>query len=325
MRQRQVLLLPVLVLSGCVSSKTINDLRLEPMSPADPHVITWTEPILQWVLPFSPAGMAGLAPGDRLVSLNGVRCSTVGQASELLNATDRPESIEVAFTRHGTPGSTVVRNLAINRPIGTGVYSDASVYTLRGFPDLPQAVGFLEFGSAMLSVFAARFSDQPEILLLRFQIDNVRSGPMQGPSAVQVADLDGSLLHQLSPEAAVGWLLPSLGSQSPYAPYVPYRPPVYTVSPDGRYLYPQSDPYTAMANSLVAIGNMITAINNGRKVRREQDRETLYRQLSATSLRTNTIPEGGRDAGTLLFKGRGGGPIKVMINIENHWHILPFS
>lgn len=325
MHQRPIVLLPILVLSGCVSARTISDLRLIPLTPTNPHVITWTEPTLQWVHPFSPAGIAGLAPGDRLVSLNGINCETVGQTNSMLLLADRPATMEVIFRRDGVQRTAVIQNLAGGRPIGMGVYSDASIYTLSGFPDLPRVVGFLEYGSAMLSVYVARFSDQPDILLLRLQIDNVRSGSMQGPRAVQVVDADGTLFQQLTPEAAVGWLLPSLGSQAPYAPYLPYRPPIYTVSPDGRYLYPQNDPYTAMANSLVAIGNMINSVNNARKAQREKDRETLYRQLSTTSMRTNTIPEGGRDAGTLLFRGRAGRPVKVMINIENDWHSLPFS
>lgn len=325
MREAQALPVLVVVLFGCVSAKTINDLRLVPLSPSDQHEVVWTEPVLQWVNPFSPAGLAGLARGDKLASLNGTAVLTVGQAETLLSNLGQRESLEVIYVRQGVPTRTTVHNLRSDKAIGMGVYSDAATYSVKGFPGLPTEVGFLEYGSAKLSLYVARFSDQPGIFLLRFQIDNVRRGPMRGPTAVQVVGSDGALFHQLSPGAAVGYLLPSLGSQSPYAPYMPYPPPVYTISPDRQHLYPENDPYTAMANSITAIGNMITSVNNARKVRREHDREMLYRQLAEASLSSKIIPEGGRDAGTLVYRGSTGGPIRVMVQIENDWHTLTFQ
>jgi len=324
-RQLQALPLLVVALFGCVSAKTISDLRLVPLSPSDRHEVIWTEPVLQWVIPFSPAGLAGLARGDKLASLDGTAVLTVGQAETLLWNLGERESLDVVYVRQGVTARTVVHNLHSDKSIGMGVSSDATTYSVKGFPGLPPEVGFLEYGSAKLSLYVGRFSDQPEILLLRFQIDNVRAGPMRGPTALQVVGSDGTLFHQLSPGAAVGYLLPGLGSQSPYAPYLPYKPPVYTISPDRQHLYPQNDPYTAMANSITAIGNMITSINNARKVRREHDREALYKQLNEVSLRSNIIPEGGRDAGTLVYRGSTGGPIRVMLQIENDWHTLTFQ
>lgn len=325
MRQAQVLPVLVVALFGCVSAKTINDLRLVPLSPSERHEVIWTEPVLQGVNPFSPAGLAGLARGDKLVSLNGTAILTVGQAESLLSNLGDGESLDVVYVRQGVTARTVVHTLHGDKPIGIEVYPLAATYSVKGFPDLPSQVGFLEYGSAKLALYVGRFSDQPQILLLRFQIDNVRTGPMRGPTAVQVVGPDGALFHQLAPGAAVGYLLPSLGSQSPYAPYMPYRPPVYTISPDRQHLYPENDPYTAMANSITAIGNMITSVNNARKVRREHDRETLYKQLAEASLRSNVIPEGGRDAGTLIYRGPTGGPIRVMVQIENDWHTLTFQ
>lgn len=325
MRQAQALPALVLALFGCVSAKTVNDLRLVPLSPSDRHEVVWTEPVLQWVNPFSPAGLAGLTRGDKLVSLNGAAVLTVGQAESLLSNLGERDSLDVVYVRQGLTARTVLHNLHNDRPIGTGVYSDDATYSVKGFPGLPPEVGFLEYGSAKLSLYVGRFSDQPEILLLRFQIDNVRRGPMRGPTAVQVVGSDDSIFHQLSPGAAVGYLLPSLGSQSPYAPYMPYRPPVYTISPDRQHLYPENDPYTAMANSITAIGNMITSVNNARKVRREHDRERLYRQLAEASLSSKIIPEGARDAGTLIYHGSTRGPVRVMVQIENDWHTLTFQ
>jgi len=325
MRQARATLLLATVLFGCVSAKTINDLRLLPLSPSDRHEVIWTEPVLQWVNPFSPAGLAGLSRGDQLVSLNGTAALTVDQTQTFLWDLGERKSLDVVYVRKGVTARTVVHDLHSDTPLGMGVYPDDATYSLKGFPGLPPEVGFLEYGSARLSLYVGRFSDQPEILLLRFQIDNVRSGPMRGPTAVQVLGSNGALFHQLSPGAAVGYLLPNLGSQSPYAPYLPYRPPVYTISPDRQHLYPQNDPYTAMANSITAIGNMITSVNNARKARREQDREALYKQLNEASLRSNTIPEGGRDAGTLVYHGSTGGPIRVMVQIENDWHTLTFQ
>ena len=325
MHQARATLLLAIVLFGCVSAKTINDLRLLPLSPSDRHEVTWTEPVLQWVNPFSPAGLAGLTRGDKLTLWNGTPVLTVGQAETLLSNLGETEALDVVYTRRGVTARAVLRGLHSDRPIGMGVYSDDATYSVRGFPGLPSEVGFLEYGSAKLSLYVGRFSDQPEICLLRFQIDNARRGPMRGPTAVQVVGPDGALFHQLSPGAAVGYLLPNLGSQSPYAPYMPYRPPVYTISPDRQHLYPQNYPYTAMANSITAIGNMITSINNARKVRSEHDREMLYKQLAEASLSSNIIPEGGRDAGTLVYHGSTGGPIRVMVQIENDWHTLTFQ
>jgi len=205
------------------------------------------------------------------------------------------------------------------------MYPFDTTYSLSGFPGLPSEVGFLEFGSAKLSVYAAHFSDRPEILLLRFQIDNVREGTMDGIVAVQVVGPREVMFRQLSSASAVGLLLPKLGAQEPYAPYVPYRPPVYRVSPDGRYLYPENDPYTAVANAIIAIGNMITAVNNARRARREADRQTLYNRLEADQLQQSVIPAGGRDGGAMLFMGSASRPIRVMVSIENRWHTFVFE
>jgi hypothetical protein len=325
MTRPRLLLALAIIASGCVSSRTINDLTLVPLSPIDAQSLVWRRPSIQWVNPFSPAGAAGLQAGDVLITWDHLPLPDIGAAQRLLWAPRAQDSIEVTYSRGGEQRIAVLRGVAGGKPVGCDVYPLDSTYSLSGFPGLASDVGFLQFGSAELSVYAAHFSDRPEILLLRLQVDNTRGGLMDGPAAVQVMDPRGSIYHQLSAAGAVGHLLPQLGSQSPYAPYVPYKPPVYRVSADGRYLYPENDPYTAAANAITAIGNMITSVNNARRARREADREALYNQLEAAQLQQHAIPAGGRDGGVLLFMGSASRPVRVMVSIENRWHTLVFQ
>jgi PDZ domain len=325
MRTLKILLAAAILTSGCVSSRTIGDLTLLPLSPIAARELVWQRPSIQWISPFSPAGAAGLAVGDLLVAWNGKAVHDIGESQRLLHAGSGRSDVEVTYSRDGVLRKANLHRAAESNYFGFDTYPLDSTYSLVGFPNLPREIAFLKFGSAQLSLYVAYFSDNPEVLLLRFQIENTRQGVMNGPSGVEVLDPAGNLFRYLSSGDAVGYLLPLLGSQTPYAPYVPYRPPGYEISPGGRYLSPQNDSYTAAANGIIAIGNIITSVNNARKAQREVDRQTLYNRLAGEELHQRAIPSQGRDVGIVLARGTSTRPIRVSIMIENEQHMFSFD
>lgn len=62
-------------------------------------ISAWIDPVIDWVQPYSSAYIAGLMPGDRILSINGTEIEHQVQLSAIINS--NPGTLELEYLRNG--------------------------------------------------------------------------------------------------------------------------------------------------------------------------------------------------------------------------------
>jgi regulator of sigma E protease len=70
-------------------------------------VYFWTDPVIGSVTPGSPADAAGLKPGDRIESINGIAVPHTAELSKIM--ADQPADLSIDYTRNGTKHHTDIK------------------------------------------------------------------------------------------------------------------------------------------------------------------------------------------------------------------------
>ena len=309
---------PVVAATGDISA------AVDPLTPIGDQVVDYRQPAVKWLVPFSPAGAAGMRLGDIVTEIDGHPIATLVDALHAEDVASRLSEVEISVRRGADVRRLHLKNQAQGM-LGFSLYPWDSVYVLREYPGLPKAIHFLNLEGISVTAWAAAIRGLPGTVLVRFGIENESEAVLEAPQGVAAKAANGEQLRRLDVREVVNAAFPSLQPIQPLS-QPPPPPPVYVVSPDGSYAYPIQNRWAALANLVTALGN-IAIENRNRQVRqREEERHRFWNRLRGEALRPGALPPHSRMAGDVFYQVEPfERPILVAIKVGGKWFTFEFK
>lgn len=298
---------------------------LIPLTPIGSRAVVFPLPTVMWLIPFSPAGAAGVRVGDLIEELGGRRVQNVDEVFDAQESIASSTRFEMVVRREGQLRRISGQKIANDPFLGFDVYPLESAYVLRDFPGLPSDVHYLNDEGFVLAAYAGSLPGLRDIAMIRFAIENESAQTIEAPTGVGATGAKGETLHRLTPADVVNAAYPSLGQEHALNPPPPEPPPVYTISSDGN-LYPVRNSWAALAKLVTAAGNVAIAIQNQRVRDRQQKRYQLWVSLNEQDLRTAVLPPNSRSSGQVFYRVPiGERPFKTVIRLGSKWYSFSFQ
>jgi membrane-associated protease RseP (regulator of RpoE activity) len=332
----EVLLLGVsAVLTGCAAPAPISPTvaatgeitsAADPLTPVGIDEVDFLKPTVKWVLPFSPAGAAGMQVGDLVTAINGHPTPTLGSAFDGQHGLAPLTSVDITVLRQSLALALTLKKAPGVAALGYSLFPWDAVYVLKDYPGLPKAIHFLNVEGFVATAYAASIRGLADIVLVRFGIENDGRDVLEAPQGIGLVDRNGDQARQLSPAEVVNATMPALGTPSQFVSPPPGSSPVYVVPPGSNYAYPVQNQWTALAQLVTAIGNIAIETHNRQIQQRERERQRLYAKLNAQALRGAALPPNSRMAGDAFFKvPKSRRPFRSMIKIRGKWYTFAFE
>jgi regulator of sigma E protease len=136
-------------------------------------VYFWTEPVLASVEPGSPADIAGLAPGDRLLTVNGRDLPYTVALAAIIQ--DKPSTLEAVFERNGERMQTVINPSYTDEGAELGISYQTVQYRTPSLSPIAAFIKGVEETAETLAVSIRSFG----LLFRGIDLTQAVSGPVR--------------------------------------------------------------------------------------------------------------------------------------------------